>query len=114
MQLKDANWTTFGITLGLAFVFGLVYALFIRWVSKKKLIGQTAWSVVVGVTFTLLTMIPFFGLTIVALIFAYFGAAGSSMIIEYIGRVQDEIKRDTESARELAKDMVNDRETANR
>ena len=114
MQLKDVNWLVFGWSLAAAFVFGVIYAAFIRWVSKKGLIGQTAWSVVVGVTFTLLTMIPFFSLNTVALMFAYFGAAGTPMIIEYIARVQTEIRKDAESAREVAKGLVNDQQTPNR
>ena len=114
MQFKAVNWMVFSWTLGLAFIFGIVYAIFIRWASKKKLVGQTAWSVVVGVTFTLLLMIPFFGLDIVALLFAYFGAAGSPMIVEYISRIQGELRRDEESAREVAKGLVNDRPTADR
>lgn len=114
MQLKDGNWTVYSQTLGLALLFGIGYSLFIHWVSKKGLVGQTAWSVVVGVTFTLLTMIPFFGLNNVALMFPYFGFAGIPMIIEYIARVQAEIKKDSESAREVAKGLVNDRQTEDR
>ena len=114
MQLKDANWLVFGWGLACALVFGILYAAFIHWVSKKGLIGQTAWSVVIGVTFTLLIMIPFFGLENVSLMFAYFGAAGTPMIVEYLARVQAEIKRDEESARRLAKDLVNDQQTSTR
>lgn len=114
MQSKDANWQVFGWTLGVALLLGIGYSIFIHWVSKKHLVGQTAWSVVVGVTFTLLTMIPFFGLDTVALMFAYFGAAGVPMIVEYLARVQDDMKRDAESAREVAKGLVNDHETSTR
>jgi hypothetical protein len=114
MQLKAENWQTFGWTLAIALVCGIAYAIVIHWASKKKLIGQTAWSVVIGVAFTLLIMIPFFGLNAVAFMFAYFSATGAPMVIEYLARVQDELKRDQESARELARGMVNDHETANR
>ena len=114
MQLKDINWNNFGWSLAAAFIFGVLYACFIHWISKKGLIGQTAWSVVVGVTFTLLTMIPLFGIEPVALMFAYFGVSGTPMIIEYIARIQAEIKRDAESARDVAKGFVNDQQTGNR
>lgn len=114
MQLKADNWQVFGWTLGLALAFGITYAIFVRWVSKKKLVGQTAWSVVIGVTFTLLTAIPYFGLDTIAKVFAYFGAAGGPMIVEYISRIQAEIKEDEEGARELAKGMVDEQQTGNR
>lgn len=96
----------FGWSVGAAFIFGFLYAVFIHWVSKKGLVGQTAWSVVVGVTFTLLVMIPFFGLDAVSLMFAYFAATGIPMVIEYIARVQSEIQQDKKSANDIAKDLL--------
>mgnify|MGYP001291913036 CR=1 FL=1 len=61
MQSLDVNWMVFGLGLVAAFIFGMVYAVLVRLASNRNWDGQTAWSVVVGVTFTLLTMIPFAG-----------------------------------------------------
>jgi hypothetical protein len=114
MQLKDVNWLVFGISLGCALVFGILYAGLIRWTSKRGLEGQTAWSVVVGVTVTLLTTIPTFGIETTALIFCFFAASGTPMIVEYLLRVQKEMQQDKENAQELAKDLLNDQQTRSR
>lgn len=114
MQLKDVNWTTFGFSLAGALVFGIFYSLLVRWVSRRGLEGQTAWSVVVGVTVTLLTMIPTFGVEMIALIFCFFAASGTPMIVEYLLRVQAEMQQDKRQAKELAKDLLNDSKAADR
>jgi ABC-type methionine transport system permease subunit len=106
MQQKDIIWLDFGWTLAVAFLFGVLFALLVHWASKRQMVGQTAWAVVVGVAVTLLTMIPMFGLDLVALISCYFAATGIPMIVEYILRIQSDIQRDKEEAKGLAKDLV--------
>jgi hypothetical protein len=106
MQQMAINWMLFGWTLAGAFIFGVLFAALVRWSAKRKMVGQTAWAVVIGVTFTLLAMIPVFGLNLVAIIFCYFAASGIPMIIEYILRVQNEMDQDTEKAKGLAKDLL--------
>ena len=106
MQQMDINWTTLGLSLAAAFVFGVLFAVVVRWSSRKKLAGQTAWAVVIGVTFTLLSMIPVFGLNQVALMFLFFATSGISMIIEYLLRIQKEMQQDEENAKGLAKDLL--------
>src|SRR5512139_3969725 len=101
MQLTGINWASFGMGLVAAFVFGIVYACLVRWASRRNWVGQTAWSVVIGVTATLLAMIPFFGLLPVALIFCFFAASGLPMVLEYLTRVQAELQADREKADEL-------------
>ena len=115
MQLKDVNWLGFGYGLIAAFIFGILYAALIRKVSKDRgLQGQTAWSVVVGVAFTLATAVPAFGILFIALIGCFFVASGVPMIIEYLQRVQKEMQKDQQSAQELAKDFLNDKQAGNR
>lgn len=100
------NWTIFGWTLAAAFIFGILFARLVRWASKRHIVGQTAWAVVVGVSATLITMIPIFGLFHIAIAFCYFGATGLPMILEYIDRVQKEIEQDKETSQGLAKDLL--------
>jgi hypothetical protein len=106
MQQIAIHWTFFSLTLAATFVFGILFAALVRWSARRKMIGQTAWAVVIGVTFTLLAMIPVFGLNVVAIIFCYFAASGIPMIVEYILRVQKEMDQDSEKARDLAKDLL--------
>lgn len=106
MEQTAINWRLFGLTLAGAFLFGILFAILIRMGSRRQLVGQTAWAVVVGVTFTLLIMIPIFGLNRVAIMFCYFGASGVPMIVEYILRVQDEIQADKAKANGIAKDLL--------
>jgi pyrroloquinoline quinone (PQQ) biosynthesis protein C len=114
MQLTDVNQIVFSLSLAGVFVLSIIFAAIVRWASKKKWIGQTAWAVVIGVTYTLLSLIPTFGLEVVAIIFIFFGVAGSPMIIEYLTRIQQEIQKDNEDAKGLAKDLINDRQTQDR
>jgi|RhiMetdeSRZDD1v2_1073273.scaffolds.fasta_scaffold60888_6 hypothetical protein len=114
MQLIDVNQTVFSLSLVGALILGSFFAALVRWTSKKKWIGQTAWAVVIGVSFTLLTMIPFFGLENVARMFCYFAASGTPMIIEYLMRVQQEIREDNEKAKSLASELFNDRQAGSR
>lgn len=100
------NWVVFGMSLGALFFISMLYAVFIRWTSRKQVEGQTAWAVVVGVAFTLVTMVPTFGIQIVSLIFVFFAVSGVPMIVEYVARIHAEKRRDIESAKELAKDLM--------
>ena len=106
MQQMDVNWMIFGWSVGCAFALAILYAVLVRWISKKGMEGQTAWAVVVGVSFTLLTMIPFFGLYAVAFMFCFFIATGIPMIVEYLDRVQKEMQQDKKKAQGLAKDLL--------
>lgn len=110
----DANRTVLGWCLAASFVFGIFYSLLVHWISKKEWKGQTAWSVVVGVTFTLLAMVPVFGIDNVSIIFLFFGFSGTPMIVEYLLRVQQEIQRDQKRAQELTKEILNDTKSSNR
>jgi vacuolar-type H+-ATPase subunit I/STV1 len=114
MQVIDLDKLMFSQSLAGALIFGLLFAFVVRWASKRKMVGQTAWAVVIGVTFTLLSMIPVFGIEAVAIMFCYFGAAGSPMIVEYLLRVQTEIQKDHDDAKGLAKDLINDRQASDR
>lgn len=114
MQLIDGNQTTFSLSLAAALVLGTLFSTIVRWASKKKWIGQTAWAVVIGVTFTLLTMIPVFGIEAVAIMFLFFTASGTPMIVEYLIRVQQEIQEDNEKAKKVASELFNDRQAGDR
>jgi uncharacterized iron-regulated membrane protein len=106
MEQTAINWTVFGWTLASALIFGILFAGLVRWASKRKIVGQTAWAVVVGVSVTLIMMIPVFGLNLIAIAFCYFGATGLPMIVEYLLRIQKEIEQDSEKAQGLAKDLL--------
>jgi predicted MFS family arabinose efflux permease len=114
MQLIDGNQTVFSLSLGAALVLGTIFSMLVRWASKKKWIGQTAWAVVIGVSFTLLTMVPVFGIEAVAIMFLFFSASGIPMIIEYLVRIQKEIQDDNETAKKVASELFNDRQTGSR
>lgn len=114
MQFTGMNWASFGWGLIAACVFGVVYASLVRWASKRNWVGQTAWSVVIGVTVTLLAMIPALGLNTVSLIFCFFAASGTPMIIEYLTRIQAEIQADRKKADELNRELLNGHETESR
>lgn len=106
MEQIALNWTVYGWTLAAAFIFGVLFALVVRWASKRQMVGQVAFAVIIGVAFTLLIAIPFFGLTLIAYLFPYFIASGAPMILEYILRVQAEIQHDKEESQKLAKDLL--------
>lgn len=108
MQQMDLIWTRFGWGLATALVFGILYALLVRWVATHRgMEGQTAWSVVIGVTATLLAMLWVFQIEDIAIIFCFFIASGTPMIIEYLLRVQAEMQKDQKEANDLAKDLLN-------
>jgi len=98
----------FGLSLVGLFFFAVLYAMLVRLASKKKLEGQTAWAVVVGVAATLLAMVPTLGLEVVAIIFCYFTVAGIPMIVEYVLRVHAEHREDEEKAKGIARDLIGD------
>jgi hypothetical protein len=100
------HWTNLGLSLAGAFLFGLFFAFIVRVTARKHWIGQTAWAVCVGVTGTLLTMIPVFGLNLVAWMLVFFAASGVPMIVEYLLRIQNAIQQDEKKAKDLAKDLL--------
>ena len=106
MQSTAFNWQLFSFTLAALFAFGILYALMVRWAANKQIEGQTAWAVVIGVTVTLLAMIPTLGLITVAIMFCFFAASGIPMIVEYILRVNSQQSNDKEKAKGLAKDLL--------
>lgn len=114
MQAIAVNQTVFSLSLLGALIFGVVFASIVRWASKKKWVGQTAWAVLIGVTFTLIAMIPLFGIDLVAIMFCYFAASGTPMIVEYLTRIQREIREDNEKAKSLASEFLNDRQAHHR
>jgi hypothetical protein len=101
------NWTVFSLTLIALFLFGILYALLVNWLSRKNVIGQTASLVVGGVSVGLIASIPTFGLTAVAILFSYYAACGLPMVIEYGLRVHQERVRDVEAVQALAKEAIN-------
>jgi len=105
MQEIALNWTLYGWTLAGAFIFGILFSLLIHWASKRQIVGQTAFAVVIGVTATLLIAIPFFGLDIITFLFPYFIASGIPMIGEYVLRVAREAEEDAKKAKGIAKDL---------
>jgi hypothetical protein len=114
MQQIDPNQTVFSLTLAGEFIFGVLFAVLVRWASNRKVVGQTAFAVILGVTATLLISIPVFGFNIIALLFPCFIASGGPMVAEYLLRVQKEIDSDQKKAKDLAKDLLNDRQTSDR
>jgi hypothetical protein len=94
------------------FPLAVLYAMLVRWASKKKLVGQTAWAVAIGVSGTLLAMVPALGLEVVAIIFCYFAVAGIPMIVEYVLRVHNEQRNDEEKAKGIARDLIGNDEQA--
>ena len=100
------NWLVYGWSLVISFIFGIIFAMIVRWAARLEIIGQTAWAVVIGVASVLLIMIPFFSLDLVVLMFPFFVSAGTPMIIEYIVRIQAGMKRDHDEAKDLAKDLL--------
>lgn len=120
MQAMSFDWAVFGTTLAALFLFGIVYALLVRWLSNHDVEGQTAYAVVGGVTVALLFSIPTFGLLPVAMLFAYFAACGLPMVVEYGDRVHKRRKArmqeqldDEENARRIALESLAERPNDN-
>lgn len=105
-QEMAVNWSLFGYVFADALLFGLFYALFVRWLSGKKVEGQTAYLVVFGVAVILLLSIPLVGLLYTALLFALFAASGFFMVIEYVDRIHREKKSDLEALKRIAEEAV--------
>lgn len=107
------NWIVFSLCLVNALLFGVFYALFVRWISIKEVEGQTAYLVVAGVGVTLLLTIPLIGLINTLMVFALFGSSGLPMVIEYVDRIHRERQRDLEKAKSIANEAVrNDNEAS--
>lgn len=120
MQAMSFDWAVFGTTLAALFLFGILYAMLVRWLSNHDVEGQTAYAVVGGVTVALLFSIPSFGLLVVAMLFAYFAACGLPMVVEYGDRVHKrrkarelEQQQDEEQARRIALDALAERQNDN-
>ena len=111
MQEIAVNQPQLSLGLLAAFLFGIIFAFFVRWSSRKKWIGQTAWIVSLGVAGTLLTMVPAFGIRVVAIVFVFFAASGIPVIFEYLQRVMEELRKDNEGAKDLASEFLNERQT---
>jgi predicted PurR-regulated permease PerM len=114
MQPLALNQPLFSLTLFAALIFGILFSAIVHWASRKKWVGQTAWAVVIGVSGTLLLMIPIFGIQAVAVMFAFFGMSGGPMIVEYLLRVQQEIQQDLKDVNDLTKDLLNERQAGDR
>lgn len=100
------DWTVFGLTLAALFIFGINYALFVNWMAHQKVSGQTAYIVVVGVAVALMASAPTFGPHVIAIMFSYFAACGTPMVIEYGIRVHKARRKDEEAAQALAKEAI--------
>jgi hypothetical protein len=106
MEKIAPNWTVYGLSLAAALIFGIIFAMVVRWASKRQMVAQTAFAVVVGVTATLLIATPFFGVDVITYLFPYFIAAGLPMIFEYVLRIEAAIRKDKERAQDVAKDFL--------
>lgn len=113
-QAIAPNWFVFSLTLADLLLFGIFYALLVRYMWVRKVEGQTAYMVVFGVGFALTASIFTFGLPVVGILFAYFGACGLPMVIEYAHRVHLERRRDVDAAASLAKEAMDAKQTADR
>ena len=106
-QVISLNWTVFSLTLASLFLFAVSYAYLTRQMVIRKVEGQTAWMVVIGVTVVVVSQVPTFGLLIPALFLAAFAAAGLPMIYEYVTRVHDANRADMDNAKALAARLLN-------
>jgi hypothetical protein len=114
MQTIATSWLIFGQTLAGLALFGVLYAILTRWMSRGGVEGQTAFMVVGGVTVTVLALIPIFGLVATAMILAAFTASGFPMVVEYVSRVHDSRHADRLKANELAKGLLDDHQATRR
>lgn len=105
------NWIVISLTLAALFCFGVCYALLVNWMARNKVTGQTAYTVVFGVGVALAASIPTFGLFPIAIMFSYFAACGTPMVIEYALRVHAERRADELSAAAVAKAAIDDGQT---
>lgn len=112
MEVIAIDWTVFSITLAALFCFGICYALGVNWMSRQGVSGQTAYVVTLGVTVALVAALPTFGLLFIAIMFAYFAACGLPMIVEYAIRIHMERKRDAEKAAQMAREALEQTDTA--
>lgn len=106
MQTLSANYPIFILTLLALFFFGLIYAYFIRQISRAGVQGQTAYAVAFGVGVTVLASIGLIGAVNVALLLACFAASGVPMILEYANRTHHEQKSDRQAVKNIAKDLL--------
>jgi hypothetical protein len=106
MQEKVEFWQTFGPILVALFMFGFIYAILVRWLSKKKVRGQTAYSVVFGVAVTVIAMGPVIGWANVFCMLIGFAASGFWMILEDVQRAWLEDEADRKEAERMAKDLL--------
>jgi len=102
MQTIAFSRVVFSLTLAALLFFGILYALLVRYMSERKVQGQTAYMVVGGVTIALVASIPSIGLYPITILFAYFSACGLPMVIEYALRVHEERRSDEEAAAMIA------------
>jgi hypothetical protein len=102
----ESNGIQIGVTLGGLGLFGLAYAALVRHVTSKKVEGQTAYLVAVGVFVTVVGMIPVIGLENGLLTLVGFGFTGTPMILEYVLRIHKTQKRDREEAARIAREHL--------
>ena len=112
MQEIALNWAGIGQAAAMAFAFGIVYALFVRWMAWQKIENMTAFVVALGVLVTVLISAVAVGWASLAVLLV-FVASGAPMIVEYVLRVHNEdkarraaIAADTAEARRVAKDLL--------
>jgi hypothetical protein len=100
------NWIVIGITLAFLLIFGIVYAMLVRFISEHHIDGQTAYLVAFGTLVTVAGSAVLIGLQSALLVLLCFSASGLPMVIEYVLRVAAERKRDHDRAHDLARELL--------
>jgi hypothetical protein len=106
MQFSALDYPVFILTIISLFLFGVLYAAFVRHLARQSVEGQTAYLVVVGVGVTLLGATAVIGIETALLLFACFAASGLPMVVEYILRMHLARRRDQEQAKQAARDLL--------
>jgi hypothetical protein len=109
-EKMSVNEPGFAIRLALALVVDVAFGvLFNRWVAQHQTRNggvYTAFYVVAGVGLTLMTAVLVVGLQDAMLVALLFAASGLPMVIGSMQRHTDRIHETTQSAQELALEML--------
>jgi hypothetical protein len=107
MQNLSINYPVFiSVTLGLV-AFGFAYGfLVVRKAAEKKVKGQTALFVVIGVAVTVMASSFVIGAHAAIILVTCFAASGAPMFYEYASRTHKEQSTDAEEAMEIARKLL--------
>lgn len=105
VQFSGVNWLIFGLVLAGLNLFGWLFAALVRNMAKRRVEGQTAWLVVVGVAVTGGASALLIGIENALLLASCFVASGIPMVVEYVSRVEAERQADHELAKRQSKDI---------